>query len=210
MTKFEALIDELATDMAPAKPMSQPMAWTLVAAGAVLMLVVVIFKLSLRYDVAQFQFTLPLLWKLVTTLGLAVVLTHLALRAAQPQFRIRATRLIPALFLSGAFVLPGLIAWVAEGAPNPALFGYKTCLVTISSLGGLQLAGILMWLRHGAPTHATQAGFLAGIASGAWASFAYSVYCTHDQIFYAATWYTLATLALGGIGAVLAPRMCKW
>jgi hypothetical protein len=210
MTKFESLIEELVTDMAPAKPMSHALAWVLVAAGAALMLAVVILKLKLRYDLAQFQFTLPLLWKLSTTLGLAAVLTHLVLSAAQPQYRIRSTQLIPALFLACAFVVPGLVAWVADGAPNPALFGYKTCLITISSLGAVQLAGILLWLRQGAPTHAAQAGFLAGIASGGWASFAYSVYCLHDQIFYAATWYTLATLALGGIGALLAPRVCKW
>jgi hypothetical protein len=54
------------------------------------------------------------------------------------------------------------------------------------------------------------AGFLAGIASGAWSSFAYSIYCTHDQLFYAATWYSLATLALGAAGSFLAPRVCKW
>jgi hypothetical protein len=210
MSKFENLIEELVTETAPAKPVPRSFLWMSVSGCVALMVAMIILKFSLRSDLATFHFTTPLLWKLLTTAGVGLALTQLVLSAAQPQFRIRPLQLVPALLLGAAFIAPGFVAWVAKGAPNPALVGYGTCLASITVLGLMQLAGFLMWLRHGAPTHAKQAGFIAGLAAGAWASFAYSVFCSHDQMFYAATWYTLATLLLGVVGAVLAPRLCKW
>jgi hypothetical protein len=210
MSKFDYLIEELVTEQVPSRPVPRSFAWMAIACCAMLMVAMIILKFKLRSDLAMLDFTMPLLWKLLTTVSIGVALTQLVLSSAQPQYRIRSVELLPALLLGGAFIVPGFVAWVAKGAPNPALFGYGTCLVSITVLGLLQLGGFLLWLRHGAPTHAKQAGFIAGLAAGAWASFAYSVFCRHDQLFYAATWYTLATLLLGGVGAFLAPRLCKW
>jgi hypothetical protein len=210
MSKFESLIEDLVTDATPALPMSRNYAWFGVACVAVLLTGVLIAALKLRHDLAALQVTGALIWKLITSLGLAVATTQLVLKAAQPHFRIHATQLVPALFFAAAFLLPGLLSWVSSGAPNPALTDYRICLLTVSALGLLQLGGLMLWLRQGAPTHARQAGFLAGIASGAWASFAYSMHCPHDELFYAATWYTLAALLLGALGRWLAPRLCKW
>jgi hypothetical protein len=210
MSKFEALIEELVTEVAPAKPVPRLFAWLGVAVAIVLMVAIIIIKLKLRRDLVSLDYTLPLLWKLLTTAGLCLTLTQLVLSAAQPQYRVRTPQLVPALLVGAAFLLPGLSAWVANGAPNPALVGYKTCITTITLLGSMQLCGFLLWLRNGAPTQAKQAGFLAGLASGASASFAYSLYCGHDQMFYAATWYTLATMLLGVAGSLIAPRLCKW
>jgi hypothetical protein len=210
MSKFEALIEELVTEVAPAKPVPRLFAWLVVAVAIVLMTAAIIVELKLRRDLVSLDYTLPLLWKLLTTAGLGLVLTHVVLSAAQPQYRMRPLQLVPALLAGAAFLVPGIAAWVAKGAPNPALIGYKTCLTTITLLGSIQLCGFLLWLRNGAPTQAKQAGFLAGLASGAWASFAYSLYCGHDQMFYAAAWYTLATMLLGVAGSLIAPRICKW
>jgi hypothetical protein len=210
MSKFENLIEELVTETTPAKPVPRSFIWISVGCCVALMLAMIILKFSLRSDLAALDFTMPLLWKLLTSAGIGVALTRLVLSAAQPQFRIRTLQLVPALLLVAAFLAPGFVSWIAKGAPNPALVGYGTCLTSITILGLMQLAGFLLWLRHGAPTHAKQAGFIAGLAAGAWASFAYSVFCSHDQLFYAATWYTLATLLLGIVGAALAPRLCKW
>jgi hypothetical protein len=210
MSRFENLIEELVTETTPAKPVSRLISWLSIGGCIALMVAMIILKFKARSDLATLHFTLPLLWKLLVTAGIGLALTQLVLSAAQPQFRIRMPQLVPALLLGAAFVAPGFIAWLAKGAPNPALVGYGTCLASITVLGLLQLAGFLLWLRHGASTYAKQAGFIAGLAAGAWASFAYSVFCSHDQMFYAATWYTLATLLLGVVGAVLAPRLCKW
>jgi hypothetical protein len=210
MSKFEHLIEELVTEQTLAKPVPRTVVWIGVACSAMLMVAMIILKFKLRSDLAVLDFTMPLLWKLLTTAGIGLALTQLVLSAAQPQYRIRSLQLLPALLLGAAFIVPGFVAWVAKGTPHPALIGYGTCLASITVLGLLQLAGFLIWLRHGAPTHAKQAGFIAGLAAGAWASFAYSVFCSHDQLFYAATWYTLATVFLGIVGALLAPRLCKW
>jgi hypothetical protein len=210
MRKFESLIEELVTDSMAAPPMSRPLAWLAVGGVAALMIAAMIGIKNLRPDLAALHFTSALIWKLLASLCLALVLTRLVLLAAQPQYRLRLPQLVPALLIGLAFLIVGSASWIERGAPNPALIGYRTCLTMISALGALQLTGLLLWLRHGAPTQARKAGFLAGIASGAWASLAYSLYCAHDQLFYAATWYSLATLALGVLGSFLAPRLCKW
>jgi hypothetical protein len=210
MTRIENLIDELVSDGAPRKVMSRLQGWALVGSLALFLIASVVLAYSLRYDLSVISFTLPLAWKMITTALLAVALTHVVLQASQPQYRFYAVRLLPAGLAAAAFFFPALMDWMQGGMPDMALAGFKKCLFTIGGLGLVQLLIVLLWLRHGAVTHAASTGYLAGAASGAWASFSYSFYCGHDEMYYAGTWYTLATLGLSLVGGLIAPRICKW
>jgi hypothetical protein len=210
MTKIENLIDELVSDASPRKAMSLTHGWILVASVALFMTLSIILSLAMRADLREFSFTMPLVWKLMTTSALALSLTHLVIKSSQPQYRIYAVRLIPAGLALAVFFMPALIEWIAGGMPNPALSSFGKCFLTIAGLGLIQLAVVLLWVRNGAPTHPATTGYLTGAAAGAWASFAYSMHCTHDEMFYAGTWYSAATIALSLFGGLIAPRFCKW
>ncbi len=210
MTRIENLIDELVSDAAPRKATSHLTGWLQVGLTTAAMIMIVVFSYRVRPEISGFTMSWILFWKLFSCSFIGTVLTYLALRSAQPQFRLSTYRFVLPVLAIATFLLPALSNWVSAGIPNPALVGFKHCLSFIVGLGAVQLTVLLMWIRHGATTNPHVSGIIAGGAAGAWASFAYSMYCAHNEAFYAGTWYTLATLLLAAIGGYLAPRVCKW
>jgi hypothetical protein len=210
MTKIENLIDELVSDASPRKAMSLTQGWILIGGIAFCMSLSVVFSYAMRPDLRTFSVTVPLVWKLLTTGVLGLSLTHLVIKSSQPQFRIYAPHLIPAALAVAVFFMPAFTEWISGGMPSPALSSFGKCFFTIAGLGFAQLAIMLLWVRNGASTHPTMAGYIAGAAAGAWASFAYSLHCSHDEMFYAGTWYSAATIGLSLFGGFIAPRICKW
>ena len=67
-----------------------------------------------------------------------------------------------------------------------------------------------LWLRRGAPTDIDRAGWLVGLAAGSFGTFAYSLHCPSDSIFYIGVFYSLAVgiCALGG--RLIVPRLIRW
>ena len=210
MTMRNNLIDDLVQDAEPASPLRVRTGWAMIAVAVVIAVGAILLGLGVRDDIARMSPSGPLLWKFACSLVFAGAVTNLVLRSAQPQFRVRSLGLFPAIAAASAFVLPGILIWLTRGMPSPMLITWDTCLKSTTGLGLAMLGVMLFWLRNGAPTRAKQAGLLAGLASGAWASFAYSMHCGHDELFYAAIWYTLVTGLLGGLGWLLAPRLCRW
>lgn len=208
--KYESLIEELASDMPPTRRFSLASGWMIIAALLAIIVAAVLLVLEARPDVLQLNMSAAFLWKIACTALFGAAATHLVLRSAQPQFRVHSLKLAPVLIAAIAFILPALLVWLTKGMPSPMLETWDVCLKATTGLGLVMLGAMLLWLRHGAPSHAGQAGLLAGLASGAWAGFAYSMHCGHDELFYAGIWYTLVSLVLGGIGWFAARRLCKW
>ena len=72
------------------------------------------------------------------------------------------------------------------------------------------LAGTLWALRRGASTRPALAGAVAGLLSGGAAAAIYAVHCTEDSPLFYAVWYSLAILAVTGLGAALGSRVLRW
>jgi hypothetical protein len=68
----------------------------------------------------------------------------------------------------------------------------------------------LFGLRRGAPSNPALAGALAGLLSAGLAATLYAAHCTDDSPLFVATWYTLATAAVAGIGALAGARLLRY
>lgn len=87
---------------------------------------------------------------------------------------------------------------------------WSTCLFAIPLLSLPPMLALGAAMRRLAPTRLKSAGALLGLASGAIAAMAFSLYCRDDAPSFVALWYG-ASLALSAlIGRVLGPRLLRW
>ncbi len=67
-----------------------------------------------------------------------------------------------------------------------------------------------LWLRRGAPTDLNRAAWLIGLASGSFGTFAYSLHCPSNSIYYVGWCYGLAVALCAIISRIIAPPLLKW
>jgi hypothetical protein len=94
----------------------------------------------------------------------------------------------------------------------PRLVGsnWRTCLTAIPLMSLPLLAAALFGLRQGAPTRPAIAGAIAGLASAGLAATLYASHCTDDSPLFVATWYSIATVLVTAIGALLGSRVLRF
>jgi hypothetical protein len=84
------------------------------------------------------------------------------------------------------------------------------CLALGVAASLLVAAMLTGWLRRGAPTAPARAGLVAGVAAGAFGSFAVSLHCPVDDIVDIGLWHGAAVLAMAGLGRLVIPRLVRW
>ncbi|MDE2340723.1 MAG: DUF1109 domain-containing protein [Alphaproteobacteria bacterium] len=90
-------------------------------------------------------------------------------------------------------------------------FGYYAHCFGISVTGALLIgAGLTLWLRRGAPVNSVRAGWLVGLASGSFGTFAYSLNCPSNSIYYIGLIYSLAVGVCAVTGRLIVPRIIRW
>lgn len=90
-------------------------------------------------------------------------------------------------------------------------FTYAPYCVGISGLSALVIgAALTLWLRTGAPTALNRAGWLVGLAAGSFGTFAYSLHCPSDSIYYIGLWYSLAVGMSAVVGRLTVPHLIRW
>lgn len=151
--------------------------------------------------------------KFAITLALAAAAMALSLRIARPG----APRRPIAIFLAaGPLLLAAGIAVelatvpAAQWAPRLVGSNALVCLTYIPLLSLPLLPAVLIALRTGAPTDARLAGATAGLVAAALAATLYAAHCTDDSPLFVATWYILAILIIGAIGAFVGGRALRW
>jgi hypothetical protein len=94
------------------------------------------------------------------------------------------------------------LAWLHAPAMTRAAIGIGAALLVFALL--------TLWLRRGAPTAPDRAGLVAGVAAGAFGSFAVSLHCPDNDIVHIGLWHSAAVVAMAGLGRVLIPRLVRW
>jgi hypothetical protein len=87
---------------------------------------------------------------------------------------------------------------------------FWACLTIVPLLAMVPLAGALHALRNGAPVHPETVGGLAGVGSAGVAILAYGLFCTEDSALFIATWYVLASVIAGLVGALAGRFALRW
>lgn len=209
----DALIAELVDGLEPVRPLRFGEGLLLALAAAGVTAAVVLGSVGLRQDLVA-GLVDPM--HLVATglyLGLALAATATVVVMGRPQVGSDHSGWRWAAAMAGLLPLTGVIVAAGRGASVFSAEGLEMgqeCLAVgiVSSL--LVFTMLVLWLRRGAPTAPDRAGLVAGIASGAFGVFTFSLHCPANDIVHIGIWHSAVVLAMGLAGRTLVPRLIKW
>jgi hypothetical protein len=210
--KTDQLLEALVADgAAVARPIGRLLLLALTA-GIVLSLVVFFLTLGIRPDIRPALETWRFDLKIVTALlglGLAFGVCRDCARPDMPRHPLR--RLLPLIVLIVAAVAVELTL-VPEASWRQRLVGSNSmiCLPMVPILSLAPLAALLWMLRRAAPASPALAGAAAGLVAALSGATLYAFHCFDDSPLFVATWYTLATLVVTAVGALVGRRLLRW
>lgn len=210
--KTDSLISVLAADAAGvvAPAMNRRLGAALAVAvpvSALLLLATIGVRPDIRDAIATWRFDLKLVLVAIAALLSAIICA----RAARPVATSSRMLLVPALaLLAGAVVLELALTpvegWIASlRGRNAAL-----CLAAIPALSLPPLAALIVAMRGGAAAAPPVAGAASGALAAALGAWLYALHCVDDSPLFVATWYTLASLPVVALGAVIGRRALRW
>lgn len=210
--KTEQLIDALVADRsAGRRPISAALVLALAFGGAV-SLVLFLVDFGVRADIGPALATWRFDLKIGMVLVALVVTFALCLECARPDASTSsARRLLPLGVLAIAAVAIEL-AIVPRSTWGTRLIGTNAlvCLLTIPSLSIGPLAAVLAILRRGAPASPALAGASAGLLAAACGAALYAFHCFDDSPLFVVTWYSVATIPIVLVGALVGRRLLRW
>ena len=209
--KTDQLVEALVAAGAATRPIGRSLLLAL-AAGVAVSLGVFLLTLGIRPDIRPALETWRFDLKIVTVvLGLALAfgVCRDCARPDMPPHPLR--RLLPLLVLVVAAVAVEL-ALVPEAAWRQRRVGSNSmiCLPMVPILSLAPLAAVLWMLRRAAPASPALAGASAGMVAALSGATLYAFHCFDDSPLFVAIWYSLATLAMVAVGALLGRRLLRW
>lgn len=208
--KTDDLIAALANDRPPAIDLDRRLALGLLA-GLSTAAVFFFAALGVRKDIALALTT----WRFELKIAIVLAGAVLAISACRKVMRPEPTGGPRILWLLPLALAAAVMLEAAALPPEQwtaSLIGTNAwvCLTAIPALAILPLAAILAVMRGGAPALPAAAGALAGLAAAAVAATLYGLHCSDDSPLFVATWYTLASIPVIGVGAVLGHWLLRW
>lgn len=209
----ETLIEALAQDLAPVRPLRRWRGMTGALLGLLAGVLLLLALVGVRPDLLAARPD-PIG---VVSAGVFLVLTLASAWAAIDSARpaVGARRDGWAWGLLAAAVLPVaalfLIATsLLHGDSSPLQDNGRDC-ITFALFAGLFTAAVLTaWLRRGAPVRLGQAGLLTGLAAGSAGVFAVSLYCPHTNMVHIGIWHGLAVAIAALLGRLIVPPLLRW
>ncbi|MFN3867790.1 MAG: NrsF family protein [Hyphomicrobiaceae bacterium] len=211
--RTDDLIRALANDVGTMAPPPQRTVSLAVLAGLLIAVPLFLVAFGVRGDIARIISSWRFDLKMVATLALAIAAFAAARRLMRPDTDPRAALapllVGPLLLLAGLGVELATVPadrWAATMLGNNAL----VCLTAVPLLSTAPLAALLYGMRNGAPASPAWAGAGAGLLASGLGAVLYATHCTDDSPLFVATWYSIAILAVTGVGALLGSRLLRW
>jgi hypothetical protein len=210
-------IDGLAASLTPVRRVRARDGMLTALGAAVLTSLVVVLHYGLRTDLAAGEPHPMVMLRggMLALLGIATTIAAIA--AARPAvgqgqngwaWALAAAAIMP---VTAAAMFLYHKAMDMPFGPNAMDFAYAGYCVRISGLSALLIGGMLtLWLRTGAPTALNRTGWLVGLAAGSFGTFAYSLHCPSDSIYYIGLWYSLAVGICAVVGRLIVPHLIRW
>jgi hypothetical protein len=210
--KTEQLIDALVADRANGgKPLAKALALGL-GLGAVISMAIFFAEFGVRTDIAAALATWRFDVKIVLVVVALVLAFGLCRECARPDASAHPVRrLLPLAIVTALAIMAELII-VPRAAWGTRLVGTNSliCLTAVPLFSLAPLVVVLAILRRGAPASPTAAGAAAGLLAAACGATLYAFHCFDDSPLFVATWYSLATLPMVVLGAVVGRRLLRW
>ena len=214
MATTDELIRDLATDV---RPLPSGAAWRRLAGGIVLgmagSLITALAWLGQPLQTVSETGTAVLAMKLLYSAALFGLCSVLLLAAGRPGVEVRKRWL-------WLFVPPTVLAVSAATELSMALPQQRSaiwlgsmwwmCFLTVTLLSVPVFAGVLWAFQGLAPTRLRLAGLLSGLTAGSAAATIYALYCPERTATFVLSWYSLAIVAAGFVGALAGPKLLRW
>lgn len=206
-------IEALIADLQPVRPVNPSGGILLVMATVVVVVAVIVAMLGMRPDVVAGKPHPMVMMRegMMLVLGFAALAAVVA--SARPGVGQYSTGWRWALAAASLFPLTSIVLSVTgDGMPPAVLFDVDGPICLAYSAGGALLIGtsLTLWLRQGAPTALNRIGWLVGLASGSFGTFAYGLHCESVTVFYVGLWYTCAITLCALIGRLVVPHLIRW
>jgi hypothetical protein len=209
----EQLIRTLAADnMHRARPVGLVLALGLLAAAPI-SLAMFLSELGVRPDVMTAMRNPFFDLKFVVTLAMAIAAIAVSLHLSRPEVSLKGwwwLLLIPAGILAAGIASEMMMPQRAPMMVRLIGNNSRICMTAIPLMSLPLLAGALIGLRHGAPTRPAVAGAIAGLLSAGLAATLYASHCTDDSPLFVATWYTIASALVAGLGALVGAKVLRY
>jgi len=210
--KTEHLVEALVTDGAAVrKPLPVALVLALVL-GGVVSLLIFLLDLGVRADIGPALAT----WRFDLKIGMVLVTLLLAfglcLECSRPDLPGRPVRRLLPLATMAILAVAIELVTVPEATWGTRLVGSNSmiCLPAIPLLSIAPLIAVLAILRRGAPASPTLAGAAAGLLAAASGATLYALHCFDDSPLFVVTWYSLATVPIVLVGALVGRRVLRW
>ncbi|MFH1494897.1 MAG: DUF1109 domain-containing protein [Pseudomonadota bacterium] len=211
MGSIEELVDSLAQDAAPVKPVPHPLKLSLGwAAAAVAYLVLSLWISGLRPDLGQ---KLQEPWFVAELASLALIFLATSLSAAVLAFpdlhQMKKTAWAP-VGLFALFIGIMFFAWRADVPPAPLPMHSFECTASITLFALLPAVWTFFSMRKFASTHSHWAGSVALLFAFSVGALWLRLYELNDSIIHVIEWHYLPMLGIGLIGWWMGKRLLKW
>ena len=208
----KSLIDGLVDELKPVKTINPAAGFAVASFLGLTALAAVAFFMGVRDDLAMGMVDEMFFLRSGVLLMLGVTTCLAAVNMARPGVGKLSRGWIWALFTAALFPLTAAIMSAINTPPVEVLrpiYGLE-CL-TISLLSASIIGtGLTLWIKQGPPTSPERAGWLVGIASGAFGAAAYNIHCPFNDIYYIGFWFTLPVLVSAVIGRFVVPHLIRW
>lgn len=212
MTRFEALIDELADSAGPVRVKSTRLGRMALLAVAALTVAVTVALLGVRPDIGRLAPTPEVAISGGLLILLAIAAGTSAVRIARPEVGARpsgAPWALAALLVVSAVALIGIAAQPVPLAALAPLEGAR-CLSVGLVAGLATIAFLTFWQRRGAPVRLESAAWLAGLTGGAVGAISVTIECPVDGLAHIGVWH-IAVVPLAGFATrLLLPPLIRW
>jgi hypothetical protein len=209
----EDLIERLAADLKPVRPLWPPWARTVLWMGIALPYVAAVVwgKLTM-VDPVQVANDTHFMIEQAATLATAVTAAIAAFRSAVPGFDMRILLLpVAPLGLWLASVGHGCIQdWLQLGAEGLSIRPDWDCLPMATVIGIIPAAAIIVMLRRAAPLHPRLTLALAALSVASIANFGLQFAHARDASIMVLVWHVGAAAVLATLGGWLGQRVLGW
>ena len=217
MTDNKNFLDALAADLVPVRRMQPRGGIVLSLMSSFIAALSVIAYFGARDDIAAFTPNPLVIIRCLLLVLLGLATSVAVTNAARPSvgrasngwvWALAAVMVLPAAgFLLYCYHMLAHIPFTGDDMDFQ--FGPYCLAISITSavlIGSVQT----LWLRRGAPTDINRAGWLVGLGAGSFGTFAYSLHCPSNSIYYISVFYSLAVGLCAVAGRLIVPRLIRW
>lgn len=212
-TRLDALLDALAADLRPVKPLSDRPVQLVLALMLALAAAVVVAILGLRSDLLTGEPGALFLMRCGTLVLLSLVSVAAVLAQAHPGVGRNGQGWKVAVGMAALYPLAGAAQALADPENAMAMAAMPSgwqCLGFSLSIASLCTMPMVLHLRRGAPVAPDRAGLMVGLAAGSLGALAYNLHCPFNDLVYVGLWYGLAVAGAALAGRLIVPRLVRW